>query len=71
MQKFTFSLMIFNDKMQRLLNFCSPAAVPTEWNVQLEIFLNFWTFIQILTHLVTVGKTVHMGLGLASLPTWS
>ena len=43
----TFSLMILRLITQRLLNFCSPAAVPTEWKVQL----------------VTVGNTVHSGLG--------
>ena len=26
----TFSLTMFNERMQRLLNFCSPAPVPTE-----------------------------------------
>ena len=51
----TFSLIILRDKTQRLLNFCSPAAVPTEWKVQL----------------VMVGKTVHIGLGISSLVTWS
>ena len=39
----TFSLMMLRERMHRLLNFCSPAAVPTEWKEQL----------------VTVGKTVH------------
>ena len=38
---YTFSLIMFRDNMQRLLNFCSPAAVPTEWNVQL------WTWIDL------------------------
>ena len=47
----TFSLMILRDITHRLLNFCSPAAVPTEWKVQL----------------VTVGKTVHRGLGISVL----
>ncbi len=32
----TFSLMIFKERMQRLLYFCSPAAVPTVWKVQLK-----------------------------------
>ena len=32
----TFSLTMFRERIQRLLNFCSPAAVPTEWKVQLE-----------------------------------
>ena len=32
----TFSLTILSDKIQRLLNFCSPAPVPTEWKVQLK-----------------------------------
>ena len=32
---FTFSLMMFKERIQMLLNFCSPAAVPTEWKVQL------------------------------------
>ena len=35
--------MMLRERMHRLLNFCSPAAVPTEWKEQL----------------VTVGKTVH------------
>ena len=33
----TFSLTMLRERIQRLLNFCSPAAVPTEWNVQLEV----------------------------------
>ena len=31
----TFSLTMLSERIQRLLNFCSPAAVPTEWKVQL------------------------------------
>merc|ERR1719228_848038 len=46
---------MLRDKIHKLLNFCSPAAVPTEWNVQL----------------VTVGKTVHNGLGISVLAIWS
>ena len=34
----TFSLTMLRERIQRLLNFCSPAAVPTEWNVQLFKF---------------------------------
>ena len=33
----TFSFTMLRERIQRLLNFCSPAAVPTEWNVQLEV----------------------------------
>ena len=51
----TFSLMILRLITQRLLNFCSPAAVPTEWKVQL----------------VTVGNTVHSGLGSSVREYWS
>ena len=32
---------MFRDKIQILLNFCSPAAVPTEWKVQLQLWI--WT----------------------------
>ena len=32
----TFSLTMLSERIQRLLNFCSPAAVPTEWKVQLQ-----------------------------------
>ena len=34
--KVTFSLTMLRDKIQMLLNFCSPAPVPTVWNVQLD-----------------------------------
>lgn len=46
---------MLSERIQRLLNFCSPAAVPTEWKVQE----------------VTVGKTVHIGFGKSLLATWS
>ena len=63
---------MFRDNMQRLLNFCSPAAVPTEWNVQLWTWIDldiFYSYNLVIVdiHLVTVGKTVHMGLGLEAL----
>ena len=38
--------MMLRERMHRLLNFCSPAAVPTEWKEQL----------------VTVGKSSPTGL---------
>ena len=67
----TFSLMMLRDKMQMLLNFCSPAAVPTEWKVQLSERQIIFHVAQVVPHpannLVTVGKTVQRGLGSCTL----